>query len=138
WQLERAFPGREVRVDVRAAGGVCLEQAVLLLEDLQHRPDALIVFAGHNEFQARFGWSRNVRHYREEGPESPLALLELGRASSSTVKLILATLDRYYGEAPPPDRVTRELVDHPICSPKEYRFLLEDFHRRLDGLAAYC
>ncbi len=138
WQLERVFPGRSVRVDVRADGGLCLEQAVLRLSNLERRPDAIIVFAGHNEFQTRFGWSRNVRHYIEEGPESPLALLELGRASSSTIRLILNTLDRYHGETPTPRRVTRELVDHPLCLPKEYRFLLEDFHRRLDALAVYC
>ena len=65
-----------------------------------------LVFAGHNEFQARFGWSRNVRHYVEEGPESPLALVELARASSSTAELILENLDRFRGEARPPDRVT--------------------------------
>jgi hypothetical protein len=138
WQLERVFPGREVQVDVRADGGLCLEQAILLLKDLERRPDAVIVFAGHNEFQARYGWSRNVRHYVEEGPESPLALMELGRSASSAIWLILSTLDRYYGEAPPPPRVTRELVDHPTCTPREYAFLREDFHRRLDALAAYC
>ena len=115
-----------------------MEQAVLQLNDLKRRPDAMIVFAGHNEFQTRYGWSRNVRHYLEEGPESPLALLELGRSASSTIKLILDSLDRHYGSAPPPPRVTRELVDHPIYSPKEYAFLREDFHRRLDALAAYC
>ena len=138
WQLERIFPGREIRVEIRADGGLCLEQAVLRLEDLKRRPEAIIVFAGHNEFQARYGWSRNVRHYVDEGPESPLALLELARRSSSTANLILATLDRYYGETPPPPRVTRELIDHPTCAPKEYAYLREDFHRRLDALAGYC
>ena len=138
WQLERVFPGREIRVDVCASGGVCLEQAVLQLSDLERRPDALIVFSGHNEFQTRYGWSRNVRHYPEEGPESRVALLDLGRSSSLTIYLILQTLDRYYGETPPPPRVTRELVDHPTCTPWEYAFLREDFHRRLDALAAYC
>jgi hypothetical protein len=138
WQLERVFPGREVRVEVRASGGVCLEQAVLQLADLGRRPDALIVFSGHNEFQARYGWSRNVRLYPEEGPESRLALLDLGRSSSATIYLILETLDRYYGETPPPPRVTRELVDHPTCTPWEYAFLRDDFRRRLDALAAYC
>ncbi len=138
WQLQRVFPGREVRVDIQADGGLCLEQAVLRLEKLERRPDALIVFAGHNEFQARYGWSRNVRHYVEEGPESPLALLELARACSATTHLILATLDRYYGETPAPKRATRELVDHPICAPKEYAYLREDFHRRVDALAGYC
>jgi hypothetical protein len=138
WQLERIFPGRKVTVDVRARGGFTLQQSMLRLADLARRPDAVIVFSGHNEFQTNFGWSRNVRHYVEEGPESPLALLELARSISSTATLILKTLDRYYGEAPPPPGVTRELVDHPICTPNEYAAAREDFQRRLDALVAYC
>jgi len=138
WQLEQVFPGRKIRVDVRAEGGLCLEQAVLLLTKLKERPDAIIVFAGHNEFQTRYGWSRNVRHYVDEGPESPLALIELIRSSSAAGRLILETLDRYRGETPAPARVTRELVDHPTCSPRERAFLLDDFTRRLTALAAYC
>jgi hypothetical protein len=138
WQLEQIFPGRHVRVDIRAQGGLCLEQAILQLCNLNRRPDGVIVFAGQNEFQTRYGWSRNVRHYVDEGPESPLALIELARSTSSTAKLILETLDRYRGEAPPAQGATRELIDHPTCTPKEYAFLLEDFRRRLDLLTAYC
>jgi len=138
WQLEQIFPGRKILVDVRADGGVCLEQAVLRLLELERRPDAIIVFAGHNEFQGRYGWSRNVRHYVEEGPNSPLAWLDLARSTSWTAGLILNTLDRYYGEAPPPPRITRTLVDHPIYKPREYAFLREDFQLRLDLLTEYC
>lgn len=138
WQLQRVFPGAEIRVEVYADGGLCLEQAINLVAGIRHRPDALIVFAGHNEFQTRFGWSRNVRHYVEEGPESPLALVELARVSSSTAELILESIDRFRGEARPPDRVTRELVDHPTCTAKEHEFLRREFERRLDGLVAWC
>jgi hypothetical protein len=138
WQLERVFPGRKVRVDIRADGGLCLEQAVLLLSSLDQRPDAIIVFAGQNEFQARYGWSRNVRHYVEEGPESPLALLELARSLTATSGLILSTIDLYYGETPPPPKITRDLVDHPTCTPREYAYLRGDFELRLDKLTEYC
>ena len=96
----------------------------------------VIVFSGHNEFRARFGWSRNVRHYVEEGPRSPLALIALLRRSSWTAMLILDALDSL-GETPPPARATRELVDHPTCSPEEYAYLREDYTRRMDGLAAW-
>jgi hypothetical protein len=138
WQLERVFPGRTITVDVRAKGGATLEHALPLLADLKRRPDAIIVFSGHNEFQTRFGWSRTVRHYIEEGPTSPLALLELARSISWTATLILKTLDNYYGEAPPPPGVARELIDHPICTSKEYAATRQDFERRLDALVAYC
>jgi hypothetical protein len=138
WQLESVFPGRKVRVDVRAEGGLCLEQAVLLLSYLEQRPDAIMIFSGHNEFQARFGWSRNARHYVEEGPDSPIALLEKLRFITSTTGYILSAIDRYYGEKPPPPRVTRELVDHPTCTPEEYAFLRGEFAMRLDGVTEYC
>ncbi len=138
WQLERVFPGRRIAVDVRARGGLTLGQAMGLLRILERRPDAIIVFSGHNEILTRFGWPRAVRHYAEEGPESPLAWLELARAVSSAACLILDTLDRQYGEAPPPPHDTRALVDHPICTPKEYASTREGFRRYLDALAAYC
>ena len=138
WQLERVFPGRKIHVDVRAEGGLCLEQAVLLLKNLQRRPDAIIVFAGHNEFIVRFWWARNVRHYLDEGPESPSTVLELARSSSSTLKLIADSLERLRVSGGAPPRITRELVDLPSFTPREFQFLLDDFHRRLDGLVAYC
>jgi hypothetical protein len=138
WQLEQVFPGRTIRVEVRAEGGICLEAASLLLRNLERRPDAMIVFAGHNEFQARFGWSRNVSHYVEEGASSPLAMVDRVRSLSAACKLILTTMDLYYGEAAPDPRITRELVDHPVCSSSEHAFLRDDFQLRLDALAEYC
>ena len=98
----------------------------------------MIVFAGHNEFQARFGWSRNVSHYVEEGANSPLAVLDRVRSLSAACKLILTTMDLYYGEAAPDPRITRKLVDHPVCSASEHGFLRDDFQLRLDALAEYC
>ena len=138
WQLERVFPGRRVHVDVRAEGGLTLQHAVNLLPKLTRRPDAIIVFSGNNEFQAPYGWSRNVRHYVEEGPEHPLRLIELARSASSTATLILNTLDRLRGEKPPPPNITRELVDHPTCAPEEFAFLVKEFRRRLGIVAEYC
>jgi hypothetical protein len=138
WQLQRVLPGVEFRVEILAEGGLCLEQAIHVLGGLRHRPDALIVFAGHNEFQGRFGWSRNSRHYVEEGPDSPLALVELARSASATAELILENLDRFRGEERPPKRVTRELVDHPTCTAETRGFLRREFERRLDGLASWC
>ena len=138
WQLQRVFPETRFHVDVLAEGGLCLEQSVLLLYELNRRPDLVVVFSGHNEFQARYGWSRNVRHYVEEGPRSRLALIALLRQASSTGRLILDALDRFRGEMPPPARATRELVDHPTCTTEEYAFLREDYGRRMDALAAWC
>jgi hypothetical protein len=138
WQLERVFPGRPIEVDIRAEGGLVLEQALLPLVKLARRPDAIIVFAGHNEFQTRFGWSRNVAHYVEEGPRHPLVLAEFARSISSTCTLIFNSLDRYHGQVRPLPKITRATVDHPICTPSEHEFLRNDFQIRLEALAGYC
>ena len=138
WKLESVFPGRTFAVDVRARGGFCLEQALSPLNGLDYKPDAIVLFSGHNEFHARYGWSRNVAHYAEEGPESLLGLQELARSITATTHVILKNLDRFYGEAPPPPEVSRELVDHPCFTPREYRYLLDEFRRRLDSLGEYC
>jgi hypothetical protein len=138
WKLESVFPGRTIDVDVRARGGWCLEQALLPLAKLDYKPDVVLLFSGHNEFHARYGWSRNVAHYVEEGPESLLGLQELARSITSTTHVILKNLDRFYGEEPPPPEISRELVDHPCFTPREYRYLLDEFGRRLESLAEYC
>jgi hypothetical protein len=138
WKLESVFPGCSVNVDIRARGGYCLEQALTPLNGLDYKPDAIILFSGHNEFHARYGWSRNVAHYAEEGPESLLGLQELARSITSTTHEIFRNLDRFYGEAPPPPRISRELVDHPCFTPREYQYLLEEFEHRLDSLTNYC
>jgi hypothetical protein len=138
WKLDSVLAGRVVDVDVRARGGFCLEQALLALDGLDYKPDAIVLFSGHNEFHARYGWDRNVAHYVEDRPESLLGLQELARSLSSTTHVIFKNLDRFYGEAPPPPHISRELVDHPCFTPREYRYLLDEFRHRLDSLAEYC
>ena len=138
WKLRSVFPDRTVNVELRARGGFCLEQAVSMLAHLDYKPTAIILFSGHNEFHARYGWSRDVAHYSEEGPESLLRLQDLARQISSTTRVIFKNLDRFYGERPPPPGVHRELVDHPSATPREYRMLLDEFERRLEAFTSYC
>ena len=71
WKLESILPGRAVDVDVRARGGFCLEQALLALDGLDYKPDAILLFSGHNEFHARYGWDRNVADYRRGQDRRP-------------------------------------------------------------------
>ena len=138
WKLQSIVPDRTFDLDIRARGGFCLEQALLPLSGLEYKPDAIVLFSGHNEFHARYGWSRNVAYYAGEGPESLLGLQDLMRSVTGTTHVIFKNLDRFYGEAPPPPGVNRELVDHPCFTQREYRYLLEEFRRRLDSLGAYC
>ena len=51
WQLEKVFPGRPVQVDMQAEGGATLEEVHRKLAGITYRPDALVLFSGHNEFQ---------------------------------------------------------------------------------------
>ena len=51
-ELERAIPSRRFRVEVLAEKGATLEAMQLKLAGLTRRPDALIVYSGHNEFVA--------------------------------------------------------------------------------------
>lgn len=140
WQLERVFPGRRIEIDVRARSGLCLADATRALEGLTRQPNAILVYAGHNEFQARYGWWRNVGHYAGERPERPrreLALDALARRSSLCA-LIDETLDRQRVDIPPPAGITRALVDHPAVTPEQYASLRTEFRSRLEATAAYC
>ena len=101
WKLQSIVPDRTFDLDIRARGGFCLEQALLPLSGLEYKPDAIVLFSGHNEFHARYGWSRNVAYYAGEGPESLLGLQDLMRSVTGTTHVIFKNLDRFYGEAPP-------------------------------------
>jgi len=63
----QARPGRRVYLDIRANPGRNLEDMHKGLATLQRRPDALIVFSGHNEFLSRFETMRDAGY--AEAPE---------------------------------------------------------------------
>ena len=97
WQLETVFPGRSILVDMQAEGGATLEETHQKLAALTYRPDALVLFAGHNEFQGRWSWSRNFPYYVDERkPE--LSPLELAVRRSPFCSLIVETLDVQCGQ----------------------------------------
>jgi lysophospholipase L1-like esterase len=139
WKLRPVFPEREVRVRMLAHGGMCLEQAVTFLTELDEPPDAILVYAGHNEFQARFGWAREVRHYRDEQAAPARSALERAWMRLSPVARLVAEIqDRQVLDVPPPEHATRQLVDRPAYRPDEFAYLRDDFARRLDGVTAYA
>jgi hypothetical protein len=140
WKLESVFPGRPVHLDIWATGGATLREMHNRLAGLTYRPDALIVYVGHNEFQARFSWQREPGgYYDDDMPSlySPPALTAVLRFSP-LCRLVLETWERQRIDLRPPRYVTRELVDQPVCTPEEYEAILADFRRRLEEIAAYC
>jgi len=143
WRLEKVFPGRPIQLDIWAYGGATLEAVHNKLAGLSDRPDALIVYVGHNEFQARYSWMRDVNYYRDadQGPAQPVpgvnTIMPLARFSP-LCQLILEIRERQQVDIKPPRVVTRELVDRPVCTAAEADGLLADFRRRLSDIASYC
>jgi hypothetical protein len=140
WKLESVFPGWPVRVEIWAEGGATLAKMHHRLASLTYRPDALILYVGHNEFQARYPWMREVDwHYHDELPAltSPQSLTALLRYSP-LCRLVLETWEHHRVGLRPPRYVTRELVDRPVCTADEAGRLLADFRRRLEAIAVYC
>jgi hypothetical protein len=143
WRLEQVFPGRQIEVEIWALGGAVLEAMHNKLADLTYRPDAIILYIGHNEFQGRFAWMRDVDYYRDSDQAYLAPVPEVVERSallrfSPLGSLIMETRERQRLDTIPPRNVTRELVDRPACSAAEAASILADFGRRLDEIATYC
>jgi tetratricopeptide (TPR) repeat protein len=144
WRLEQVFPGRPIWLDIWAYGGATLEAMHNKLVSLSYRPDALMVYVGHNEFQGRYTWMRDVNYYHdtdqgERAQPVPGANTTLSLSRFSPLcQLILEVRELQQVDIKPPRVVTRELVDRPVCTRAEAGELLADFRRRLSAIAAYC
>jgi Tetratricopeptide repeat len=143
WRLEKVFPGRPIKVEMWARGGAILEEMHNKLAGLSYRPDALIVYLGHNEFQGRFMWGRDVDYYIEQDQMPLLRSPQLSAVASllrfsPLCKLIMESRDRQRVDMVPPRAVTRELVDKPACTVEEFETIRTDFQRRWEAIAVYC
>jgi hypothetical protein len=141
WRLEQVFPGRPILVDIWATGGATLEMMHTRLAALNFRPDAIIVYVGHNEFQARYAWMRDVNYYLDVDLPKRARLYPLVAniaRLSPLCRLIALTRERQEVDMIPPRTVTRELVDRPVCTAAERAAILADFGLRLEAIAAYC
>ncbi len=139
WQLERVFPGRPIEVDMWAAGGATLELMHQKLARLTYRPDVLLVFSGHNEFQGRYSWSRNPPYYYDEQDHKAVTSpVDLVLRSSPICRLILETLDWQSVDLIPQPVITRQLVDRPTCTEGERAAMLADFKHRVESITAFC
>ncbi len=136
WKLQPALSGRRVIADVLAREGATLEEMHQKLGSIHRRPDILIIFAGHNEFQARFPW--------DQDGDSPPGFLPF--ALEVVMKDGLGSpFFRCVGEAlqkfrlmSPPRMVERGPVEPPIVRRAEYEHILADFGRRLEAIVSWC
>ncbi len=136
WQLRRAIPWRMFHVEVQARPGWTLEQMHQRLVESRSRPDVVIVYAGHNEFASRFGWSSEAPHYRDE--TSPFAALSRRFGRLSPLVRLVAELHEKELVGAPPRPAHRLVVDVPSHTPGQRAERLADFRRRLEGIVAYC
>jgi lysophospholipase L1-like esterase len=137
WQLRRAIPWRMFHVEVQARPGWTLEQMHQRLVESRSRVDAVIIYAGHNEFASRFGWSSDVPYYLDEP-------VPIGETAAGLVARFLP-LTRLLGEmlekervAAPPEPRPRSLVDVPSHTLADRSERLAEFGGRLEGMVSYC
>jgi hypothetical protein len=138
WKLREAIPHRQFRVEYVARLGINLEMVHNLMSGLERRPDLVILYAGHNEFDTRYNLSRTPLHYADETPPARVTLERSARGHSPLCRLIQQTIETYQISLPPPRHVTRPLVDVPAYTAAEYAERLHDFRTRLEAMTAYC
>ena len=108
------------------------------LAGLARRPDAIIVYCGHNELSDGIPWSHKVVHYVDEQPSIFRRIDELAGQLSPACRLIRETADRFRSAVIPPPGLFHPLVDSPSYTPADYTARLAGFRRRLEALASYC
>ena len=101
-----------------------------------------MVYVGHNEFQGRYAWMRDVDYYLDDdrvpmGAQSHRVVTSFLRLSP-LYQLLDETRERQRLDSIPPHIVTRELVDRPLCTVAESQAIADDFRRRLESIAVYC
>jgi Phosphoinositide phospholipase C, Ca2+-dependent len=137
WQLERAIPNKTFAVEMLAQPGDTFAGQYRKLAGLGRRPDALIVYCGHNEFLSTIPWTRRVDHYLDDRHPLLFGIDQLAGRVSPIFKLIRETADKYRAMLEPLEGFPPPLIDAPAYTPAEFAARLADFRRRLDEIAAY-
>ena len=137
WKLQQAQPGRRVDLDIRASLGKNLEDMHKELASLKQRPDALIIYSGHNEYLSRFETHRDAGY--SEAPEVSLLrpLYQLSLRSPLCLWVYEAVRHHRLG-GPPPAINHHQLIDAPAFTPSEHLQIVTFFRRRLESIVAYC
>ena len=137
WKLEQARPGRRVDLDIRANLGRNLEDMHKELATLRRRPDALIVFSGHNEFLSRFETMRDAGYAEAPAGAFLHGLYQLSLHSPFCL-WVYETVRQHRLGGPPPALNHHLLIDVPAFTPSELLQILTDFRRRLEAIVGYC
>ena len=138
-RLQKEIPGKTFSLHILAESGDTLEGQHRKLANLSRRPDAILIYCGHNEFTARLSASRDLDYYLDAGEPTRWERF-VGRVErlSPFCGLIRSAADACRVAIPPPAHGHRELVDTPVHSRAEYDALLGDFRRRLGAIVTYA
>jgi tetratricopeptide (TPR) repeat protein len=137
WQLSRGVSDRKFECEILAYPGDSLEMQHHKLAMLTRRPDAIIIYAGHNEFAARFEEEREG--WQDERPWTPLARLNHHACMSSPFcSLVYQIISKNRLDRPPSLALRHQPIDPPVCSELEATAILNDFQRRTEAIVAYC
>ena len=77
WQLGQAIPARKFDVEMVAEPGDTMQGQYAKLAKITRRPDAIIVYCGHNEFATGTPWTQRVDHYYVDDKPSLLSDADL-------------------------------------------------------------
>ncbi|WP_148595945.1 hypothetical protein [Aquisphaera giovannonii] len=136
WQLRRLFPTRMFHLEVQARAGWTLEQMHQKLAESSRRPDLLILYAGHNEFASRYGWSADVPYYDDDpGPGTAAGLATRLAGWSPLCRLMDEARGRALVASRPPIRPA-DVVTVPSHTAAQHQERLDDFRRRLGMILA--
>ncbi len=113
WKLQEARPDRRFPVEHMARPGLTLDKVHSWMTSLRRKPDLVILYAGHNEFQMRYHWGEAAVHYDDESTPTRITLSSFAREHSPLCRLIQQTVAKFRIALPPPQEVTRHLVDVP-------------------------
>ncbi|AMV39998.1 tetratricopeptide repeat protein [Planctomyces sp. SH-PL62] len=136
-KLGEAVPGRRFEVETLAWLGDSLEKQHQKLARITRRPDAVVVYSGHNEFASRYEEDRVYELGLDAASSVVRAVHGMG-AASPFVRLARELISKNRLDAPPSLKGRHQVVDPPLCSPAEAREVLDDFSARLEAIVAYC
>ncbi len=136
WQINEARTGRPVEVEILARLGASLQDNLPSLAKIRHRPSAVMVYAGHNEFAARYEEERVVS--LDEDPTSGVlhALYRVSLASP-LCRLVYRTASQNRLDGRPPMTNHHSLIDEPMVTPSESAEVVRLFRRQLEGVVSW-
>lgn len=140
-ELQRVCVGRYVRVEMLADNGATLAAMHLKLAGLRCRPDALIIYSGHNEFLARFPQSNRVAYYQDDPMrERPKTWLDRAGRASPLLCLVRENLAKERVRMIPTGYLStmETVVGRPVCTREETQSVLDEFHNRLEAIIGTC